>query len=73
MEARGLFIAMNGFSNETLSSLPKGKNILVLLLDGTHFTNVLWEIYTFQELLEHAIKQACLRGEIYCSHSLSPK
>ncbi len=72
MEARGLFVAMNGFSSETLSSLPKGKNILVLLLDGTHFTNVLWGTYTFKELLEHAIKQACLRGEIYCSHIISP-
>lgn len=73
MQVRGLFIAMNGFSNETLSSLPKGKNIKVLLLDGVHFTNVLSGIYSFQELLEHAIKQACLRGEIYCSHNILPR
>ncbi|MCL5024781.1 MAG: restriction endonuclease [Nitrospirae bacterium] len=68
MEAKGIFIAMNGFTNELLSSLPKGKNLKVLLLDGIHLTNVISGIYTFQELLEHAISHACLRGEIYCSH-----
>ena len=71
MDAKGIFIAMNGFSGELLASLPKGKDLKVLLLDGIHFTNVISGIYTFQELLEHAISHACLKGEIYCSHELS--
>ena len=70
LEGRGLFIAINEFSNEVLVSLPKGKNIKLLLLDGRHLANVLSGIYTFQELLEHAISQASIRGEIYCSHDL---
>lgn len=70
MEARGLFIAMNGYSNEVLSSLPRGKDLKVLLLDGIHLTNVISGIYRFQELLEHAISQATLKAEIYCSHDL---
>ncbi len=70
MEARGVFIAMNGFSEDILSSLPKGKEIKVLLLDGRHLTNVISGIYTFQKLLEHAISQASLKAEIYCSHDI---
>ncbi|MGJ5632599.1 restriction endonuclease [Nostoc sp. CALU 1950] len=71
MQSLGLFIAMNGYSNEVLSSLTRGKNITVILLDGTHIANVIYGNYTFQELLEHAIKQASLKGEIYCSHNIS--
>jgi hypothetical protein len=71
MEARGIFISMNGYSSEILQSLPKGKKLTMLLLDGNHFSNVIFGLYTFQELLEHAISQASLKGEIYCSHSLT--
>ena len=70
LQARGLFIAMNGFSVGAISNLPKGKELKVLLLDGTHLANVIYGQYKFQELLEYAIRQASLRGEIYCSHNL---
>jgi hypothetical protein len=66
MDSRGIFIAMEGYSSEVLSSLPKGKEIKVLLLDGIHFSSVIYENYTFQELIEHAISYASVRGEIYC-------
>jgi hypothetical protein len=71
LEARGIFISMNAYSKEVLNSLPKGKSLKLLLLDGRHLTNVLAGLYTIQELLEHAISQASLRGEIYCLHDLS--
>lgn len=70
LQARGLFLAMNGFTSGAISTLPKGKELNVLLLDGNHFTNVIYGLYKFQELLEHAISQASLRGEIYCTHNL---
>lgn len=70
LQARGLFIAMNGFSDGAIANLPKGKELKVLLLDGNHFANVIYGLYKFQELLEHAIRQASLRGEIYCAHNL---
>ncbi len=71
LEARGIFISMNGYSSEIIQSLPKGKKLTTLLLDGMHFSNVIFGRYTFQELLEHALSQASLKGEIYCSSDLS--
>jgi len=70
MGARGLFISMNGYSKEIVESLPKGKEIKVLFFDGTHIANVIFGNYTFQELMEHAISQASLKSNIYCSHDL---
>ena len=70
MESRGIFIAMNGYSKEALNSLTRGKDLMILLLDGMHLTNVICGFYTFQELLEHAVRQASLKGEIYCSHTI---
>ncbi|TVP61862.1 MAG: hypothetical protein EA343_13260 [Nodularia sp. (in: Bacteria)] len=71
MQSFGLFIAMNGYSSELLQSLPIGKGIKVILLDGIHLTNVISGIYTFQELLEYARKQASVKGKMYCSHDIS--
>lgn len=70
MEARGIFISMNGYSNEIVESLPKGKKLTTLLFDGMHISNVIFGRYTFQELMEHALSQASLKGEIYCSSDL---
>lgn len=62
---------MNGYSNEIIQSLPKGKKLTTLLLDGMHFSNVIFGRYTFRELLEHSLSQDSLKGEIYCSHTLT--
>jgi Restriction endonuclease len=69
MQARGLFVSMSGFTDGAIATLPKGKDLKILLLDGNHLTNVIYGIYKFQELLEHAICQASLKGEIYCAHN----
>lgn len=71
MDAKGIFISMNGYSSEIMQSLPKGKTLKIFLLDGNHLSNVIFGFYTFQELLEHALSNASLKGEIYCSHNLS--
>lgn len=71
MEVRGIFISMNGYSSEIIQSLPIGKKLKTLLLDGNHFSNVIFGLYTFQELLEHSLSQASLKGDIYCSHNLT--
>jgi hypothetical protein len=73
LDARGIFISMNGYSSEILQSLPKGKKLTTLLLDGMHFSNVIFGKYTFQELFEHSLSQASLKGEIFCSHELIVK
>ncbi len=70
LQARGIFISMNGFTDGAISTLPKGKELKILLLDGNHLANVIYGIYKFSDLLEHAVRQASLKGEIYCAHNL---
>jgi len=70
MDAKGIFISMSGYSSEIIQSLPKGKKLTTLLLDGMHISNVIFGKYTFQELMAHALNQASLKGEIYCSNDL---
>lgn len=71
LEARGIFIAMNGYSDQILQSLPKGKRLNMLLLDGVHLANVVFGLHRFEELLEHALGHASLKGEIFCPHELT--
>jgi hypothetical protein len=71
LEARGIFISMNGFSPEMLESMPHGKRLTVLLLDGVHITNVLSGVYSFDQLLKAAIEEASLRGNLFCPHALT--
>ena len=71
MDARGIVIAMNGFTDGVHETLPKGKELKVMLLDGNHLANVIYGHYRFHELLDHAIKSASLNGRLYCSHQLT--
>jgi hypothetical protein len=71
LDARGIFISMNGFSSEMLLSLPHGKRLTVLLLDGIHIANVLSGLYSFSRLLSTAIESASLRGDLCCPHDLA--
>jgi len=70
LEGRGIFISINGFTDGVLAALPRGKEIRVLLLDGTHVAKVIFGTYTFQQLLTHSIAHASLRAEIYCPHAI---
>lgn len=72
---RVAFRAVHNFCIDTILSLSLlciTTSLMIILLDGVHLANVIYGIYTFQELLEHAIRQACLKGDIFCSHSISP-
>jgi hypothetical protein len=71
LEARGIMISMNGYSKQVLNSLPRGKELKVILLDGLHLTNVIYGNYSFKELLEYAVEEATLRSNIYCEHNLN--
>jgi len=70
-DARGIMISMNGYTSGVIESLPRGKDLKVLLLDGVHLTNVISGLYLFNELLDHAVSQASLKANLYCSHDLS--
>jgi hypothetical protein len=67
--ARGIVIAMNGYTSGVVESVAKGKELKVLLLDGMHLSNVIYGRYTFTELLDHAVKCASLQGQLYCPHA----
>ena len=69
--ARGLVIAMNGYTGGVVESVSKGKELKIVLLDGMHLSNVIYGHYTFQQLLDHSIKHASLRGQLYCPHKLT--
>ncbi len=69
-EQRGILISMSGFTEGVINSLPKGKELKVLLLDGVHLSNVIFGIYTFQELLEHSLSYAAYKAELYCPHTI---
>ena len=71
LDARGIVIAMNGYSDGVKESVPRGKELKVLLLDGNHLANVIYGQYTFPALLDHAIMYASLKGLIYCPHELT--
>lgn len=68
--ARGLVIAMNGYTSGVVESVSKGKELKIVLLDGMHLSNVIYGHYTFKQLLDHAIKHASLRGLLYCPHKI---
>lgn len=70
LEGRGFFISMNGYTDGVLASLPTGREIRVLLLDGVHLANTIFGNYTFRQLLDHAISHAALKALIYCPHSI---
>jgi hypothetical protein len=69
--ARGIAIAMNGYTSGVVESVAKGKELKVLLLDGMHLSNVIYGRYTFKELLDHAVRCASLKGQLYCPHALT--
>ena len=70
LDSRGIMISMGGYTDGVLEGLPRGKKIKILLLDGIHFSNVIFGFYTFQELLEHCISHAAYKCELYCSHEI---
>ena len=61
---------MNGFTDGVLETLPKGKELKVLLLDGNHLAAVIFGHYTFHDLLNHAIRYATIHTQIYCPHQI---
>lgn len=68
---RGIMISMGGYTDGVIESLPRGKEIKIMLLDGVHLSNVIFGMYTFQELLEHCISHASVKAELYCSHAIT--
>lgn len=71
LDQRGIIISMGGYTDGVVEGLPRGKEIKVMLLDGVNLSNVIFGLYTFQELLEHCISHAAFKSELYCSHAIT--
>lgn len=70
LDQRGIIISMGGYTDGVIEGLPHGKEIKVMLLDGVHLSNVIFGLYTFQELLEHCISNAAFKSKLYCTHAI---
>lgn len=62
---RGLFIAVNGYSQPLLDVITRGKPGRVVLMDRTHLERVFAKRETFAELLRRAERHLAERGEPY--------
>lgn len=65
MYGRGLFVSINGFSEQVVSSLVSGKAIKTVFVDGADLVHVLEGLIGFGELLDRKIKAAQTKGLIY--------
>lgn len=65
MHGRGLFISVNGFSNEAIRAVVHGKHIKTMLMDGADLSYVLEGRITLEKLLDYKIRAAQTRGEVY--------
>ena len=65
MHGRGLFISVNGFSNESIRANVHGKHIKTILMDGEDISHVLEGRINLQSLLDFKIRAAQTRGEVY--------
>lgn len=65
MYGRGIFVSVNGFSTNVMSTLTKGKAIHTIFIDGEDIMMVLEERVSFSEMLNIKVKSAQTKGEIY--------
>ncbi|ROT95411.1 hypothetical protein EB810_10020 [Altererythrobacter sp. FM1] len=65
MQGRGLFISVNGFSNEALRAVVHGKMIKTILMDGGDLAAVLEQRISLEAMLDYKIRAAQTRGEVY--------
>jgi hypothetical protein len=68
MYGRGLFISVNGYSNESIKAIVHGKYIQTILMDGQDLSYVLEDRISLEGLLDYKVRAAQTRGEVYvCS------
>lgn len=65
MYGRGIFISINGFSNDSVQALTIGKALNTILIDGGDLVLAIEGLYTVREMLNNKIKAAQTMGRIY--------
>ncbi len=72
MYGRGLFVSINGFSDNVVRSLVVGKAIKTILIDGEDIVLALEGQLTFRQLIDRKVKAAQTKGLVYI-HPLTDK
>lgn len=62
---RGIFVSINGFSENVVSSIVHGKAVKTIFVDGEDLMMVLEDFQSFSEMIDVKVKAAQTRGEIY--------
>lgn len=62
---RGVFVSVNGFSNDVITSLVHGKAIKTIFVDGEDLLMVLEKRLSLTEMLDKKVKAAQTKGLIY--------
>ncbi len=62
---RGLFVSINGYTEEALAAITKGKSPNFVMLDGSHLYRVLEGNVRLDELLYRAVRHLAETGEPY--------
>jgi hypothetical protein len=65
MYGRGLFVSIQGFSEEVVRSVVKGKALRTVFIDGEDVVLVLEEHLSFAQLIDWKVKAAQTKGLIY--------
>lgn len=65
MHGRGVFISVNGFSNQSLEAVVHGKHIKTILIDGGDLSHVLDDRISLEAMLDYKVRAAQTRGEIH--------
>lgn len=65
MYGRGIFLSIQGFSNDVVRSLITGKVVKTILVDGADLVLVLEQHLTFDGMINSKVKAAQTRGLIY--------
>jgi hypothetical protein len=65
MHGRGIFISINGFSDDSVRALKNGKALRTILVDGADLTMIVEGFTTFREILDKKIFAAQTQGKIY--------
>jgi hypothetical protein len=65
MYGRGLFISINGFSQNVIQSLVLGKTIRTIFIDGGDLMLVFEGFLSFSNMIDKKVKAAQTRGLIY--------
>lgn len=66
---RGIFISINGFSEDAVSAITKGKSPNLILVDGSDIVAIVEEHMELKKLLVEKIRNAQTKSKIYVTAS----